>query len=214
MRDAPPPPQDGAEESLLPISALQHFLFCPRQCALIHIERLWAENSATAEGRLLHDKVDSARDDSRGGIRTLRSLALRSFALGIAGVADAVEKDGAKLFPIEFKRGRPKKHRADEVQLCAQALCLEEMFGIAVPRGALYYGATRRRREVAFDDELRRLTIGIAREATVMVRSQKTPPPAYSPGLCGQCSLIDLCRPKQLTNPPHVAAWLVKMVGD
>jgi len=214
MRAAPPPPGDQAEEMLLPISALQHYLFCPRQCALIHVERLWAESGATAEGRLLHEKIDHGRNERRGGVRTLRSLALRSFALGIAGVADVVEQNGATLFPIEYKRGRPKAHRADEVQLCAQALCLEEMFGIAIPSGALFYGAARRRHEIPLDDELRALTVRIAREASAMVRAQRTPPPVYSPGLCGHCSMIDLCRPKQLTRPPQIAAWLAKMVED
>ena len=111
------PPDASAEDLLLPISALQHYLFCPRQCALIHVERLWAENAATAEGRILHEKADSGKADRRGGVQTLRSVQLRSFALGIAGAADVVEKRGDVLTPVEYKRGKPKAHRADEVQL-------------------------------------------------------------------------------------------------
>ena len=145
------PPNANAEDLLLPISALQHYLFCPRQCALIHVERLWAENMATAEGRVLHEKVDSGKADRRGGLQTLRSVQLRSFALGVAGVADVVEKRGDLLIPVEYKRGRAKAHRADEVQLSAQALCLEEMFGVAVPEGVLFNGAVIRRHPVVID---------------------------------------------------------------
>ena len=153
----------GDEDSdLVPLSALQHYLFCPRQCALIHVERLWAENVLTAEGRILHEQSDKPGQASRGERRIVQSMPIRSRALGIAGVADVVELTRAgkrwRPYPIEYKRGRPKAHRADEVQLCAQALCLEEMFSTPVPEGALFYGKTRRRQAVAFDDELRALT--------------------------------------------------------
>lgn len=206
------PPDPASEDLLLPISALQHFLFCPRQCALIHVERLWDENAATAEGRILHEKVDSGKADRRGGLQTLRSVQLRSFALGVAGVADVVEKRGDLLTPVEYKRGKPKAHRADEVQLCAQALCLEEMFGVTVAEGVLFYGAVRRRHPVLIDDELRRLTVQVARDARDMVRSGQTPPPVWSARLCGACSLAEMCRPQRMTNPPDVARWLSRMI--
>jgi len=211
MRPALPPDAE-AEEALLPISALQHYLFCPRQCALIHVERLWAENAATAEGRILHEKADSGRPERRAGVQTLRAVQLRSFALGIAGVADVVEKRGNDFLPVEYKRGRPKTHRADEVQLCAQALCLEEMFGVSIAKGALFYGAVRRRHPVVFDTELRALTAQVAHNARAMVRAARTPPPIWSAKACGACSMADLCRPKRMTNPPPVAKWLAQMI--
>ena len=135
------------EDALIPLSALQHQLFCPRQCALIHVEGLWAEDGATAEGRILHERVDAGRPERRPGVRIVRGLALRSLALGVSGIADVVEFSGRppRPFPVEYKRGKPKAHRADEVQLCAQAICLEEMFGGEVGEGALFYGTTRRR---------------------------------------------------------------------
>ena len=206
------PPDANAEDMLLPISALQHYLFCQRQCALIHIERLWAENAATAEGRIMHEKADSGQAERRGGLQTLRSVQLRSFTLGIAGVADVVEKRGDVLTPVEYKRGRPKAHRADEVQLCAQALCLEEMFGVAVPEGVLFYGAVRRRHPVSIDTELRALTVQVAQDARDMVRAARTPPPVWAAKLCGACSMAELCRPKRMMNPPAVATWLARMI--
>jgi CRISPR-associated exonuclease Cas4 len=209
-----PPPDAQAEEALLPISALQHYLFCPRQCALIHVERLWSENTATAEGRILHDKVDRGTPERRKGVQILRSVQLRSFSLGIAGVADVVEKQGSALTPVEYKRGKPKAHRADEVQLCAQALCLEEMFGVSISDGALFYGAVRRRHSVKFDPELRTLTGRIARDARAMVQSSRTPSPVWSAKLCSACSMAELCRPKRMSNPPPVASWLARMIED
>lgn len=206
------PPDVSAEDLLLPISALQHYLFCPRQCALIHVERLWAENAATTEGRILHKKVDGGKADRRAGLQTFRSVPLRSFQLAIAGVADVVEKRGDTLIPVEYKRGRPKAHRADEVQLCAQALCLEEMFGVSVPEGVLFYGAARRRHPVMIDAELRGLTMRIAENVRDMINAARTPPPVWSVKLCGACSMADLCRPKRMTNPPVVAKWLTQMI--
>lgn len=207
-----PPPDATAEDLLLPISALQHYLFCPRQCALIHVERLWAENVATAEGRILHEKADSGRTERRGRLQTLRAVQLRSFSLGVAGVADVVEKRGDAMTPVEYKRGKPKAHRADEVQLCAQALCLEEMFGVAVPEAVLFYGAVRRRHPVAIDAELRALTMQVARDARAMVRAARTPPPVWVAKLCGACSMAELCRPKRMMNPPEVSKWLARMI--
>lgn len=204
-----PPPSPEVEDALIPLSALQHFLFCPRQCALIHVEGLWAENAATAEGRVLHERVDAGGFDSRPGLRTLRGLQLRSLALGVAGRADAVEMRGfaAQPFPVEYKRGKPKAHRADEVQLCAQAICLEEMFDVAVPQGALFYGVKRRRTPVTFDAELRALTAQVAAQARAMIAADSTPAPVRIPG-CRQCSLEEACQPGRLEKPPAVSRWL------
>jgi CRISPR-associated exonuclease Cas4 len=209
MPPFPPPLDPAAEEALIPISALQHYLFCPRQCALIHVEQLWAEDGATAEGRLLHEKVDAGSGESRSGVRISRGLAIRSVKLGIVGKADVVEFRGKPPlpFPVEYKRGRPKSHRADEVQLCAQAMCLEEMFGTPVSEGALFYGETRRRTGVAFDAELRALTERVAAGARTDIAAGRTPPPQLIPG-CRKCSLADLCQPARLEKPPKIERWL------
>ena len=197
----------------MPVSALQHYLFCPRQCALIHVERIWHEDGATAEGRILHDRVDGGRSDRRQGVRTVRGIMLRSFVHGLAGKADAVEFHGETPYPVEYKRGRPKAHRADEVQLCAQALCLEEMFGQPVPEGALFYGQTKKRLVVALDAELRDITLRIATEARAMIAAGRTPPPRAMPG-CKHCSLAEQCRPKRLEKPPTIQRWLTGQLTD
>nr|WP_209437013.1 CRISPR-associated protein Cas4 [Methylobacterium variabile] len=197
----------------MPISALQHHLFCPRQCALIHLEGLWAEDVATAEGRLLHERVDAPGVGRRPSVTVARGLQLRSFALGVAGRADAVELHGRppRPYPVEYKRGRPKAHRADEVQLCAQGLCLEEMFCVPVPEGALFYGTPRRRMTVAFDTDLRALTRATAIAARTMLASRLTPAPRHMPA-CRRCSLEDLCRPARLEKPPRIARWLAAQI--
>ena len=195
-----------------PVSALQHYLFCPRQCALIHVERIWTEDAATAQGRLLHERVDSGRPDRRAGVRIERGLTLRSAALGLSGKADVVEFHGETPFPVEYKRGRPKSHRADEVQLCAQALCLEEMFAVPVPEGALFYGQTRKRLTVAFDEELRALTCETASACAAMIAEGRTPAPVKTPA-CRRCSLYDDCQPDRLEKPPGVARWLIRQLA-
>ncbi len=203
------------DDGLIPLSALQHFLFCPRQCALIHVEQIWSEDTATTEGRLLHERVDAGGGDTRPGIRVERGVALRSTALGLSGRADAVEFHGRprQPFPVEYKRGKPKPHRADEVQLCAQAICLEEMSGRVVPEGALFYGATRRRVIIPFDPALRTLTASIAAAARALLSSGITPSPVLMPG-CRRCSLLDACQPERLQRPPSIARWLSTQFED
>jgi CRISPR-associated exonuclease Cas4 len=200
------------DPDLIPISALQHFLFCPRQCALIHVERLWAENVATVEGKLQHERSDRPGRASRGAQRTVYAMPVRSAALGIAGVADVVELTregkGWRALPVEHKRGRPKAHRADEVQVCAQGLCLEEMLGTPVPEGALFYGRTRRRLDVALDEDLRALTRRVIAETRAMIESGRTPPPVYEKKKCDACSLRELCRPERLARAPRVGRWM------
>lgn len=209
------PAELNAEDGLIPLSALQHYAFCPRQSALIHVERLWAEDGATAEGRLLHEKVDTGRSSIRPGVRIARGLSIRSLALGVAGKADVVEFSGhpPAPYPVEYKRGKAKAHRADEIQLCAQAICLEEAFGAPVPEGALYYGATRRRLLVAFDRELRELTHGTARAARADILAGRTPPPIET-AACRRCSLVDLCRPDRLQRAPQIDRWLWRQIAD
>lgn len=210
-----PPPDPAIEDTLVPVSALQHYLFCPRQCALIHVERIWAEDGATAEGRILHERVDGGQSDRRRGVRTARGIALRSFAHGLVGKADAVEFSGeaTAAYPVEYKRGRPKAHRADEVQLCAQALCLEEMFGHPIAEGALFYAQTRKRLVVSFDKDLRALTLRVADAVRAMLAEKHTPPPHAMPA-CRRCSLADQCRPKRMEKPPAIQRWLVGQLAD
>ena len=184
----------------IPLSALQHAVYCMRQAVLIHIERVWEENRFTAEGRVLHDIAHEPGDSKRGAIRRVTALPLVCRRLGLAGVADLVEfrvgADGETAFPVEYKRGKTKLHRADEVQLCAQGLCLEEMTGRPVPRGALFYAETKRRLVVPFDAELRRLTEQPALQFGALLAAGRTPRAIYRADRCRACSLIELCRPK------------------
>ena len=206
------------DADLIPISALQHFLYCPRQCALIHVEQQWSESRLTAEGRLLHQQVDKAADTRRKGVRTVTAMPLVSLSLGITGKADVVEfhatPDGEVPFPVEYKRGRPKPHRADEVQLCAQALCLESMLERPVPRGALFYGQPRRRTDVDFDVTLRSLTADVIEKTRAMIEAGITPSASYMAKRCDACSLIDLCQPRWQGRGVNVDAWLLGQLDE
>jgi CRISPR-associated exonuclease Cas4 len=207
------------ESDLIPLSALQHYLFCPRQCALIHVEQVWSENALTAEGRLLHERTAAAGTETRHGVRIVTAMPIASRTLGVSGIADVVEmhRDEAgrwRPFPVEYKRGRPKAHRADEVQLCAQGMALEEMFGVQLAEGALFYGATRRRVAVNLDVELRRLTEATAAAARAMILAGATPSAVYEKRKCGACSLVELCRPKQVAPNRSAAAWLARRLAE
>jgi CRISPR-associated exonuclease Cas4 len=201
----------GGEESMVAISALQHFLFCQRQCGLIHLEQVWSENAYTAEGRIMHERAHDGPAESRGTVRTLRGVSLVCLRLGISGQGDVVEfhKDG-RVIPVEYKRGKPKAHRADEVQVCAQAFCLEEMLGREVRVGYLYYGQQKRRVEVLLDASLRTLTEATVAGVKEMLRSQRTPSSEYAADRCDACSLLDICQPKALRFRRGVAAWLLR----
>ncbi|MFV0383209.1 CRISPR-associated protein Cas4 [Paracoccus sp. (in: a-proteobacteria)] len=199
----------------IPISALQHAVYCLRQAALIHLERVWAENRFTAEGDVLHAVVDKGGSRKARGLRRVLSLPLVSARLNLTGTADLVEflpgPDGETACPIEYKRGKPKLHRADEVQLCAQALCLEEMTGQPVKQGALFYAQTKRRVAVPFDADLRDLTESTVAELAAILASGATPPPTPHRSRCRACSLIDLCRPDMAGRP--VRAWRDRMLA-
>lgn len=208
------------ESDLLPISALQHVFFCERQCALIHVEQVWAENLYTAEGRILHENVDTGGCNSRGDVRVAYSLPLRSLRIGLVGKADVVEfhrekseddKEIWRPFPVEYKRGKAKKDACDKIQLCAQALCLEEMLGCEVPEGALYYGKPHRRLSVIFDDGLRRETERTAERLHELIRSGKTPPARYEKK-CESCSLLDQCMPKIAGETKSVTGYISRML--
>lgn len=208
----------STDENLIPLSALQHYLYCPRQCALIHLEQQWAENRQTAEGRLLHDRADTPAVELRHGVRTITAMPLSSAELGITGVADVVEfhagDAGERPYPVEYKRGRPKSHRADEAQLCAQALCLEAMLGVAVEEGALFYGQPRRRESIVFDEALRSLTRETIRATRAMFLAGRTPLASYDARRCDSCSLLDLCQPRLLARAGGVDAWLKRQLQN
>jgi len=183
------------------ISALQHYLFCPRQYALIHVEQVWAENRFTAEGQVMHQKAHEGKGESRPGVRITRGLKVGSTVWGLSGVCDVVEFHGRKpnyekVIPVEYKRGKPKGHRADEIQLCAQAVCLEEMLQQPVLSGFLFYGKTRRRTEVAMDEELRCLLQTCIEAIRAIRNASVTPTAHYERSKCGACSLVEICQPK------------------
>ncbi len=218
------------EDDWLPISALQHLLFCPRQCALIHVEQAWAENALTAQGRQLHDRAHESGPESRGDLRIVRGLRLHSRSMGLTGQADVVELHAAddgtppgqraclpaidgvwSVVPVEYKRGQPKENDCDRVQLCAQAMCLEEMVGASIPRGALYYGQPRRREGVDLDEPLRELVRDTARRLHELVRSGIVPP-AEPSAKCVSCSLAEQCMPKSAGQGRSARNYLKRQI--
>ncbi|MHC5653268.1 CRISPR-associated protein Cas4 [Stappia sp. ICDLI1TA098] len=200
----------------IPLSALQHAVFCLRQAALIHLERLWAENRFTAEGQVLHGVADRPGGRRARGVRRVQALPLASQRLGVAGIADLVEFHDTgpheTPYPVEIKRGKAKLHRADEVQLCAQGLCLEEMTGREVPAGALFYAEPKRRLEVPFDADLRALTEATIADLRAVFESRRTPAAVYRADRCRACSLQELCRPKHCAKP--VLSWRTRQIAD
>ncbi len=206
----PPQPTDREEmreemEDALPLSGLQHLAFCPRQWALIHLEQSWAENRLTAEGRLLHERADLPGQVRRRELRTVRGLPLESRRLKLTGRADVVEFR-PEPFPVEYKRGKRKPIDCDLVQLCAQALCLEEMLGQPVPQGAIFYGEPRRRIDVGFTPELRGRTESLAAELHRLYRVGATPPAQPGPH-CRSCSLVDICLPQATASEAVATRW-------
>jgi len=230
-----------SEDDLLPLSALQHLVFCERQCALIHIERVWQDNALTIEGTHLHTRVDDTapRREVRGDVVILRGLALRSLVLGLVGRADVVELhrrrelEGApsggdalplaiavsglpglwSVAPVEYKRGQPKANSCDEVQLCAQALCLEEMLGVRIAEGALFYGRRQRRNPVCFGGELASATRDVAARLHTLVGCGKTPRAQKEPK-CEKCSLLAVCMPEAMTRRRSASHYLEHSLRD
>ncbi len=187
-----------SEEDYIQLSSLQHYVFCPRQCGLIHVEGLWAENMFTARGRVLHERVDHGDDESRGDLRVVRGLNIYSRRLGLSGRADVVEfhvGDGAPVpFPVEYKSGKPKRDVSDLAQVCAQALCLEEMTLTPVREAAIYYGKPRRRLLVELDDGLRKRTEEIIAAVHAMIEARSVPS-ARREKKCETCSINGYCMP-------------------
>ncbi len=185
----------------LMISALQHYAFCSRQFALIHLEQAWEENRFTAEGRLLHERVDSGTSEQRGKLRSERGVLLVSNQHQIKGKMDLLEieklaDDSLRYFPVEYKRGKPKTADWDRVQVCAQALCIEEMRNTRVTEGAIWYWEVRKRELVVIDDTLRANTLAMITGAQAIWASAKTPAPIADESRCRACSLIDICQPE------------------
>jgi len=207
------------EEDFLQLSALQHFIFCKRQCALIHIEQAWSENVLTTEGRIMHENVHEEHNKNIEGIKVVYGMPLHSFELGLSGKADVIEfhkiKDSTKWasYPIEYKHGKPKSDDSDKIQLCAQALCLEEMMNTKIPEGALFYGRTRHRLNVTFDNELRRKTKETVIKLHTFINKGKTPPPTYSLK-CKSCSFFDECLPKTISKKVSVKKYLLKEIAE
>lgn len=180
----------------IPISALQHWLYCRRQAALIHLDGVWSDNPFTRRGSLLHERADTPGADLRGVVRVERALPLYSRRLNLSGRADAVEfhPDG-HVVPVEYKSGRRRARLADEVQLCAQALCLEEMLGVTIPEGAMFHAPERRRRRVVFTEALRAQVERAAAEVAAMLAAARLPAPVHD-ARCSDCSLRRLCLPE------------------
>ncbi len=197
------------------ISALQHYAYCPRQFALIHIEQVWAENFFTAHGNLLHERVDSYESEQRGSVRYERSVAVISHQLQLTGKLDLLEIVGrpTRYFPVEYKRGKPKRDDWDKIQLCAQALCLEEMREITIDEGALWYWQTRKREPVLFDEPLRDATFAAIDGAHRLLASGKTPMPTDEKRRCRACSLMDLCEPDTFRRD-HSSAYITALFTD
>lgn len=184
------------------ISAIEHYSYCPRQCGLIHVEQTYDENLYTMRGRLLHTRVDSGEDAPNRGVTTTRAIPLWSERYGLRGKADAVEWYDGIPYPVEYKSGSRSGVHA-ELQLCAQALCLEEMLNVTIPRGVIYSGATRKRREIIFDKALRERTIGVIEDIRAMLQAQQVPD-AVNDARCVNCSLIHACLPHVIAERPRM----------
>ncbi len=210
---------------MLMLSGIQHFMFCPRQWALIHMEQQWDENRLTVEGELLHQRVDDPFTRQKNGdVITLRSVTIASKQLGLYGLTDAIELHPQestentichslypgywKPYPIEYKRGHSKPDERDEVQLAAQVICLEEMYDIHLDKAALYYGETRHREEIIVDERLRKLTCQLAEEMHRVFQSGVVPK-AEKKSHCKSCSIVDICMP-QLSECASVSQYLKK----
>ncbi len=216
------------EDDFIMISALQHYVYCPRQCALIHVEDAWSENLFTVRGNLLHEKVDTDTYETRGAVRTVRGLRIHSFKYGLVGRCDAVEfrskkssghavpnlsgsesngretlkrfqGDNMEVLPVEFKSGKPKEDVSDKVQLCAQVFCLEEMLNTKISKAAFFYGKIRRRNVIDIDEELRTQAENIIASVREIV-SKKILPPAVYEQKCRNCSLQQICQPKAMNK--------------
>lgn len=177
------------------ISALNQYVFCPRRCALMHVEGIWSDNEHTTIGSLLHDHTDAPGYETDGDVTLLRALPLYSLRYGLVGRADIVEMRAGTPIPVEYKKGKRRQFENDDIQLCAQALCLEEMFGVAVAEGCIYHAASKRRRQVALGDKLRRETLHTIAAVRDLLAEERVPPAVLKPR-CDGCSLRAVCLPE------------------
>ena len=186
------------DDSVIAISALQHYAFCPRQCAYIHIERLWQDNFLTAKGTQLHERVHSKENEKRGNLKTERSVQICSETYGLSGQLDLLEiqLEPHELIPVEYKRGKPKVNDCDRIQLCAQVLCLEEMRNISINRAALWYWQVRKREWIEIDESLRNITIDTINAVHKLIESNSLPKAIYTAS-CKACSFFDICQPRK-----------------
>ena len=196
--------EDKADDPIM-ISALEHWSYCPRQCALIHVEQTFDENLYTLRGRAVHKKVDEPKAEEQAGMRVERALPLWSKAVGLIGKADVVEFHGEVPYPIEYKHGPHREQEHDDLQLCAQALCLEEMTGQSVPRGAIYHHSSRKRREVEFTPGLRARVAEVTQAIRAMLASKQLPPPVND-HRCTHCSLQESCMPSVINEGRRASA--------
>ena len=189
-----------ATEDPVPLSALQHWIYCPRQCGLIHLEQQFEDNVHTARGQAVHHLVDTPGYEVKRGVRVERALPLWSDRFGLIGKADLVEfhPDG-RIYPVEFKHGRKRGRIHDDIQLAAQAMCLEDMLGRPVPQGAIYHASSHRRREVDITEDLRALVSETADAIRAMLASGILPPPVND-ARCRECSLREICQPEMLAQ--------------
>ena len=203
-----------SEDDLIPISALQHAEFCERQLALEYVEGIWKDNALTIDGSYFHKNIDEEGERNRRGTRIITGVLLRSLQFGIYGKADLVEKreeEGKTLiYPVEYKRGKPKKGYCDVVQVCAQALCLEEMLSVSIPYGFLFYGKTQHRVKVSFDNSIRNLTKDTIEKVRRIISAGETPKAKYGKW-CKNCSLHEKCVP-ELTGKSALL-YFEKMIG-
>ena len=199
-------------ENSIPISALQHFAFCPRQCAYIHIEREWNDNYLTAKGSQLHQRVHSNEMETRGAIRSERGVQVCSEKLGVHGQLDLLEVDHSSgiITPVEYKKGKPKVQDFDRIQLCAQVLCLEEMTERRINKAAIWYWQIRRREWVDINDALRTSTLEIINSTKKLFATEKLPQAIYSPS-CKACSFIDRCSPQ---HKDHSDSYVKEIFHD
>ena len=200
--------EDKADDPIM-ISALEHWSYCPRQCALIHVEQTFDENLYTLRGRAVHKKVDEPKVEEQAGMRIERALPLWSKNFGLVGKSDVVEFHGETPYPVEYKHGPHREQEHDDLQLCAQALCLEEMTGQSVPRGAIYHHSSRKRREVEFTPGLRARVVEVTEAIRAMLKATRLPPPVND-HRCTHCSLQESCMPSVIDE----GRWASAVVRD
>jgi CRISPR-associated exonuclease Cas4 len=199
-----PPSPSYSDDDLVLLSALEHWSYCPRQCALIHVDQTFEENLFTLKGRMIHEKADVPQVEEQEGVRVERAMPLWSDRLGLIGKADVVEFYGAVPYPVEYKHGPRRRWGHDDLQLCGQAVCLEEMTGQLVPEGAVYHHQSRRRRVVLFDEALRRRLEEAVEAVRLLLRQARLPPPVHD-ARCEHCSLREACLPAVIGEPDRLA---------